>query len=461
MKQVIVLRQTIAIFAASLLIVACAGHVPGLSSVNVTTNKGVSTSSAVATAPKPSEIPHGFAPKLAKVWTISLGAVNAKPTLLKWLASTGQTKHGEQLLVPSEQDVLAYAAATGVLNWRTTVGLVQAPIGFSQDATSLLALVQGTEAVSLDAKTGQVLWRSKLPAEMRSQPVSVAGVFVVLTADGRLIGLDEKTGRRLWAVAHAAAPLTLRGAGTIAALPNGIALVGLPGGKVLGVNVISGQTAWESQWSVSRGDNDVERLVDIIPDWVSVPLVGLCASSYKQQAACIDGAGRVTRAQAMPVISSLLVDENQWLALEDDGTLKSWRLPATLESSLQLSSQSISQPSSPTGSPNTKPNWIFKETQGRMGNTFSPLAQAMQYVFVHDAKGFLHTIAAQTGQLIGQTATGLVGDTHLMAWVLNKQAVLAATSTLSTGVLPVDRMDGKTLLIAASKNAVSAWQIEE
>jgi outer membrane protein assembly factor BamB len=347
---------------------------------------------------------------MAQQWSVAVESLNAAPSVLRGASGT-------QLLTAQGADVVAYQASTGAIAWRTSLGVVEAPLGVSENQQMVLALVQGSEAVGLNAANGQVLWRNSLPAEMRTQAASVGGVFVVLTADGRIVGLDEQTGRRRWALARTMPPLSLSGAGAVAAASKSIAVIGLPGGKAVGVNVNTGKFVWEANIALTRGVNDVERIADVLPQWVAVPGLGLCATTYRQRAACVDEKGDITHAQDMSAMSGLAVNGQQWFALEE-GSLKAWT----------LKSQSVNPGQAPI-------DWSFDGLKGRSGNTYSAVAAFGGAAFVHDSLGSLHVLSSQTGKTIARVSTGLSADVHL-------QPVL---------------LDGKGLLIAASNKAIQAW----
>jgi outer membrane protein assembly factor BamB len=348
---------------------------------------------------------------LNKQWSVTADPVNAAPTALRSGA-------GSQVVLPQGAQVVAYQASTGAVVWRASVGSVQAPVGVSGDNQSVLALVQGVEAVSLEASTGAVRWRSPLPADMRTQPASVGGVFVVLTADGRIVGLDEATGRRRWALARTLPALTVRGSGAVAALSNSVVAVGLPGGKAVGINVNTGQFVWEANMVQVRGVNEVERIADVLPQWVAVSGLGLCATSYRQRAACVDDRGQVTHVQDMQALSGLAVSGSQWFAIEDEGSVKSWTLKKAAPNAGQAPA-----------------DWIFDGLKGRTNNSYAAIAALGSAAFVHDSTGFLHVLSAENGKTIARVNTGVSADAHL---------------------LPV-MVDGKTVLVIAGGNSLQAW----
>jgi outer membrane protein assembly factor BamB len=350
------------------------------------------------------------AASLNKQWGIAVDPVNAAPTVLRGAA-------GAQVVLAQGAQVVAYQAATGAVAWRAGVGNVQAPVGVSSDNQTALALVQGVEAVGLEASTGAVRWRSPLPADMRTQAASVGGVFVVLTADGRIVGLDEATGRRRWALARTIPALTVRGSGAVAALSSSVAAVGLPGGKAVGVNVNTGQFVWEANMVQVRGVNEVERIADVLPQWVAVSGLGLCATSYRQRATCVDERGQVTHSQDMQALSGLAVSGSQWFAIEDEGSVKSWTLKKAAPNAGQAPA-----------------DWTFDGLKGRTSNSYAAIAALGGAVFVHDSTGFLHVLSAESGKTVARVNTG-VSTAH---------------------VLPV-MVDGKAVLVIAGGNSLQAW----
>ncbi len=354
------------------------------------------------------------AASLNKQWSVAVDPVNAAPTVLRSAA-------GMQVVLPQGGQVVAYQAMTGAVDWRASLGNVQAPVGVSSDNQTVLALVQGVEAVGLEASTGAVRWRSPLPADMRTQPTSVGGVFVILTADGRIVGLDEETGRRRWALARTIPALMVRGSGAVAALSNSLALVGLPGGKAVGVNVNTGQFVWETNMVQVRGVNEVERIADVLPQWVAVPGLGLCATNYRQRATCVDERGQVTHSQDMQALSGLAVSGSQWFAIEDEGTVKSWTLNKTAPNAGQARQAAA--------------DWSFDGLKGRTNKSYAAIAALGGAVFVHDSTGSLHALSTQSGNTVARVNTGVSGDAHLLPIVL----------------------DGKPALVIAGGNTLQAW----
>lgn len=123
----------------------------------------------------------------------------------------------------------------------------------------------GTEdglVYSLNQEDGTVNWQTQVPSEVIAKPAADAGVLVVNTVAGTLIGLDSQTGAIKWQTESDVPPLTLRGISS-PAVASGGAIVGLSNGRVR-VNILeSGLTAWEAVVAKPTGATDLERIVDI------------------------------------------------------------------------------------------------------------------------------------------------------------------------------------------------------
>lgn len=368
----------------------------------------LATAGLAACTSAPKIAPTALAPfkaelTLQPVWSIQADSeLTASPTV--------DAKHNLVLLA-SGGGLVAYSAANGGFLWRTqNVGLVEAPLAVAQDGKSVLALVQGREAASLDSKTGKVLWRAVLPAEMYVQAASVSGVFVVLTADGRIVGIEEDSGRRRWALSRSIPALTVRGSGAIIAAGADV-VIGLPGGKAVSLKASNGQVNWESGLAEVRGVNEVERIADAIPDWASSQTLGSCVSAYRHRITCLDTQGKVSFSQAMATVSSAVVTQSPSMiaSIDESGELKAWAVNAGLTS---------------------PPAWIFEGLRGRKSAGLRDIAAQDGTIFVSDSLGFIHGIQAGSGKTIARMSFASGTDVKISLWAgsLAQGATLMGTS---------------------------------
>jgi outer membrane protein assembly factor BamB len=86
---------------------------------------------------------------------------------------------------------------------------------------------------------------------------------VVRTQDGRVYGLDTKTGERRWVYDEGNVPLlSLRGNGGLL-LANGVAFLGSDDGKLVALRMDNGSKLWEQKLSSGEGRTEIDRLNDV------------------------------------------------------------------------------------------------------------------------------------------------------------------------------------------------------
>ena len=287
-------------------------------------------------------------------------------------------------------NVVALDASTGKVLWKASAadtlnkksGVIEAPIGFSEDGQSVLALVQGSEAVSMDAKTGKVLWRSALTAEMRVRPVSHKSAFVVLTADSRVLALDEDTGRRRWEMQRPAPALALRGSGSLLASGDNI-YVGTASGKVMAVKTSDGRRLWEQNLSNLQGVNDIERLSDVLQ--LNQIQDKVCGTSYRQRMTCLnlnDGSVVFTQDATSLTAGAFIEASRRAVSLDEANLLRAWAFDTELRKPAE---------------------WEYDGVVGRGPGLVAGLSST---VWVADSSGLVHVLDATSGKVIVRSNLG-------------------------------------------------------
>jgi len=117
-------------------------------------------------------------------------------------------------------------------------------------------------AISLDAKTGKVLWIERLSSEVLSVSPSQNGRIAFRTVDGKLHGLSSSTGELIWQHTQASPTLTLNGA-SVPILIGPLVVTGFDNGKIAAYQLQDGQKIWEVTVAKARGNTDLERIIDI------------------------------------------------------------------------------------------------------------------------------------------------------------------------------------------------------
>jgi len=195
---------------------------------------------------------------------------------------------------------------TGALVWKTTVDK-RLSAGVGSDGNVTAVVTREGMVVALD-ETGQVKWRTQATSDVSIPPVVGNGVVVVRSGDYRLQAFNAQNGERIWNVQRPGPALALRAPARLLMI-EGLVLSGIPGGKLIGVNAVSGDVQWEGIVAVAKGSTDLERVIDVvgIPNVVG-PL--LCAAAYQGRVACFDVAagGRPAWAKDYSTLVGMTMD---------------------------------------------------------------------------------------------------------------------------------------------------------
>ncbi len=310
-------------------------------------------------------------------------------------------------------ELRAFDPATGKEIWRVkTLESFSAGIG-SGDQMLLLGNKKG-EVLAYTLK-GDLLWRSQLSSELMVAPQAADGVVVTRTADGRISGLASSDGKRRWSVQRPMPALVLRGISQIA-MERGAVLVGLPGGKLVALNLADGSVGWEATISIPRGATELERINDV----VGTPLFGfrdVCTASYQGKVACLDVAkGETIWSTELSVTGALSAEGNKLFATTEKGDVVA----------LNRTSGSVA--------------WKQETLEGR----YPSAPQAFNdYVVVGDAQGVVHFLSRADGVEMGRLKTEEV-------------AIIQQPQVLDDNLILLTNRDGK-LYALAPHGAQSHW----
>jgi outer membrane assembly lipoprotein YfgL len=245
-------------------------------------------------------------------WTSKIAPVNF-PMQVK---VTGQSV----ALAGNDGAVLSLDARSGAVLWRAEVG---APIaaGVGSDGRFSAVVTRANELVVLEA--GQVLWRAALTAQVFTAPLVAGERVFVLGADRSVAAFDARSGRKLWQQQRPGEALVLRQAGVLTAVGN--TLVAGLSGHLVGMNPANGNTVWDATLVAPRGTNDIERLVDLVGGF-SRQGNELCVRAFQSAVGCVDALrGSVTWKRAAAGAVGVQGDEAQVYGVESDSRVLAWQ----------------------------------------------------------------------------------------------------------------------------------------
>lgn len=328
----------------------------------------------------------------------NLGLIGVKSA---WTAQVGPLDGTAQAHVVGAQVLLASAngtvtalqGETGRVVWQLGVG---APLvsGVGGDGQTFAVVSEAGELIALSSD--KVLWRQRMGALSLTTPLVAGARVFTLSADRTVTAFDAASGQRLWQMQRTSDPLVLGQAGVLMAV--GDTLVVGVAGRLLGLNPLNGAARWEVPIAVSRGTNEVERLVDLVAG-VSRMQSNVCVRSYQAAVACVDASkGTLLWNKAAAGVTGLAGDAEYVFGTESDSKLMAWN---------RSSGERL---------------WVSETLRWRGLGT--PLV-AGQTLVVGDSSGLLHFLSRTDGAPMDRASTD--GSSIVGAPVLVGKTLIAVT----------------------------------
>ncbi|MDH5287341.1 MAG: outer membrane protein assembly factor BamB [Betaproteobacteria bacterium] len=302
---------------------------------------------------------------------------------LAWQASVGKAGPG---LAPAITADAIYAAATdgslarferetGRQVWRIAAGK---PVhaGPGADASLVVVGTDKGEVLAFDAN-GKSLWTATVSSEVLSPPIVADGVVVVASGDGRIHGLGAADGKTKWLQQRINPPLTVRNtAGGVAS--RGGAFLGLPGGRLLAMDLQTGTIGWDGAVAIPTGATELERIADV----VSRPLVEerqTCAVAFQGRLACFEIVrGGLLWTRDVSSLAGVAADAAAYYVVDDKGAVHAF--------------------DKSTGASLWKQE-VLAERRLRAAQVIG------DQLAVLDVEGYVHALAKPTGAYVGRLAT--------------------------------------------------------
>ena len=300
-----------------------------------------------------------------------------------WQQGVGKAAPG---LEPAVQGDAIYAAsasgtlvrlnaATGASGWRIEAAKhLSAGVGTDGSIAAV-----GTDKGDVFAFTadGKPAWQAKVTSEVVSPPKIADGVVVVWSADGRVFGLSATDGKTRWVYQRNNPPLTVRNYSG-GAITRGGLFMGTAGGKLVALDLTTGNLGWEANVATPKGATELERIADV----TSLPLIDgnqACAVAYQGRIACFDLLrGTLNWSRDVSSLDGIAVDSRYVYVTDDKGVI------------LALDKT--------TGASAWRQD---KLAQRRPGGP----QMIGAYVAVVDAEGYVHLLDSTDGNLLGRVAT--------------------------------------------------------
>jgi outer membrane protein assembly factor BamB len=276
-----------------------------------------------------------------------------------------------------EGQIEALDRLTGELVWEAELEL---PVAGGPGVGNGLVLV-GTsdgEVVALNEEDGTEKWRARVSSEVLSVPKAALGVAVVQTIDGQVFGLDAETGTELWVYRREMPVLSLRGSSSPVIYESQV-ISGFANGKLVSVDLNSGQLIWEATVAAPSGRSELERIVDIEGDPIIVDGVVYVVTFQGQLAAFSATTGITLWERPFSSHAGLGADWRQIYVTDDQDNV--WALDQTNGASL----------------------WKQDKLTGRR---LTAPAALRDYVLIGDFEGYIHWLSVDNGRIVGRVDVG-------------------------------------------------------
>ena len=311
--------------------------------------------------------------KLKKQWSIKIGDgqgdgfYKITPTLVD----------GVLYVASSDGEVAAISAADGGRLWRVELERpLSGGVGY-HDRSLYLGGADGS-VLQLSADDGVVEWEAAVSGEVLAAPAVSDDWVIVQTYDGKLLGFQPGADEPAWTFTSDVPILTLRGTST-PILVGDNAIAGFGDGKVVAVDVNSGNVSWESRIGVPQGSSEIDRIVDI-DGAMTQQGIELFVASYQGRVAALDSrTGRKLWQQNVSSVTGTHVGFGNVYVADVDGTLSAFLRPGqgVRWQNIELGYRQLSRP--------------------------TPVSS---YVATVDFDGYLHLLSQVDGQIVGRTKIG-------------------------------------------------------
>ena len=311
--------------------------------------------------------------KLKKQWSTKIGDgqgdgfYKITPTLVD----------GVLYVASSDGEVAAISAADGDRLWRVELERpLSGGVGY-HDRSLYLGGADGS-VLQLSAEDGVVEWEAAVSGEVLAAPAVSDDWVIVQTYDGKLLGFQPGADEPAWTFTSDVPVLTLRGTST-PILVGDNAIAGFGDGKVVAVDVNSGNVSWESRIGIPQGSSEIDRIVDI-DGAMTQQGIELFVASYQGRVAALDSrTGRKLWQQNVSSVTGTQVGFGNVYVADVDGTL----------SAFLRTGQGV--------------RWQNIELGYRQLSRPTPVSS---YVATVDFDGYLHLLSQVDGQIVGRTKIG-------------------------------------------------------
>jgi outer membrane protein assembly factor BamB len=250
-----------------------------------------------------------------RLWSAKIGA-----SAEFLLVALQPASDGNRLYAASRNgNVVALDPDTGKAAWRTELDMDLSSGPGVGDGLIVVGAADGM-LIALDADSGAELWRANVTGETLARPIIKDGVVITMSIDNRLHAVSAFDGAERWTVEQPTPNLTMRGSASPVLVGTSV-LAGFDNGRLVAVNIATGNTEWEAMLSPPTGRSDLERLSDV-DGVISVVGQDIYASGYQGSlVALASESGQVLWAREVSSYEGVSADWNNLYTVDEEGVV--------------------------------------------------------------------------------------------------------------------------------------------
>ncbi|MBN9508832.1 MAG: PQQ-binding-like beta-propeller repeat protein [Alphaproteobacteria bacterium] len=164
---------------------------------------------------------------------------------------------GRIFTMDSDAVVTAFDLKSGGRIWRTETATDEDDStnvggGIAVDGGIVYAATGLAEMLAVDAASGHIRWRKRLPTPARAAPTIAEDRLYIPTLDESLLAFAKSDGTKIWSFQGAAAPTSMLGLPS-PAYADGLVVAGFGSGELVCLRAATGSVNWTDGLSAGRG----------------------------------------------------------------------------------------------------------------------------------------------------------------------------------------------------------------
>lgn len=304
------------------------------------------------------------------VWDTSVGNGNGG----YYFRMRPAARNGVLFVASRNGEVSAVDSKTGRTLWDENIG-ANITSGVGVGGGNVYVGTDNANVVALSAQDGHLIWHAPVASEVWAAPEYARGIVLAHTITGNLSAFSASTGHLIWRYDEAVPSMTLHAASQPEVAGNTV-VAGFADGHLVVLNLQTGNMLWQQQVALPRGNNVIDRMVDITVDPVVVNGVAYVATYQGRVAAYDLDKGQLIWSHKISSYSGITADRHQVYVTDAEGRV-----------------------------------WCFDEATGAVawrqtdlkGRQLTGPAVIGQSVAVADRYGFVHFLSRSSGKLQDRT----------------------------------------------------------